>query len=196
MRWNISAWSIRNPVPAILLFIVLVALGLMSFAKLPVTRFPNIDVQSVGYQNRTDDIDQFDIGGIDRGLRRCDPGKRDLKRSPRNRTSAAAASPDHDRPSLGPKAVRSVGEIPQAGIVAADDQSAGGAPQQQKRPAMAGRRLAQGLLSRQAEARGFEVVEGHSGCRNALSGSRSGVHDRRCAVDIRLHQCVQSRSRA
>jgi len=41
---NFSAWSIRNPVPAILLFIVLVVLGLMSFANLPITRFPNIDV--------------------------------------------------------------------------------------------------------------------------------------------------------
>jgi multidrug efflux pump subunit AcrB len=44
---NFSAWSIRNPIPAILLFIVLVALGLMSFSKLPVTRFPNIDVPLV-----------------------------------------------------------------------------------------------------------------------------------------------------
>ena len=37
---NISAWSIRNPVPAILLFIVLVALGLMSFAKLTGSQRP------------------------------------------------------------------------------------------------------------------------------------------------------------
>jgi len=44
MNWNISAWSIRNPVPSILLFVVLVVLGLMSFSKLPITRFPNIDV--------------------------------------------------------------------------------------------------------------------------------------------------------
>ena len=44
MNWNISAWSIRNPVPSILLFVVLVVLGLMAFAKLPITRFPNIDV--------------------------------------------------------------------------------------------------------------------------------------------------------
>jgi hydrophobe/amphiphile efflux-1 (HAE1) family protein len=47
MNWNISAWSIRNPIPAVLLFIVLVALGLMAFAKLPVTRFPNIDIPLV-----------------------------------------------------------------------------------------------------------------------------------------------------
>jgi multidrug efflux pump subunit AcrB len=44
---NFSAWSIRNPIAPILLFIVLVVLGLMSFSKLPVTRFPNIDVPIV-----------------------------------------------------------------------------------------------------------------------------------------------------
>ena len=44
---NVSAWSIRNPIPAILLFIVLVALGLMAFSGLPVTRFPNIDIPLV-----------------------------------------------------------------------------------------------------------------------------------------------------
>ena len=47
MGWNFSAWAIRNPVPPILMFIVLMALGLMSFSKLPVTRFPNIDVPIV-----------------------------------------------------------------------------------------------------------------------------------------------------
>ena len=44
MNLNFSAWSIRKPVPAILLFVVLCVLGLMAFSKLPVTRFPNIDV--------------------------------------------------------------------------------------------------------------------------------------------------------
>ena len=44
MNWNISAWSIRNPVPSILLFIVLCVLGWVSFFALPITRFPNIDV--------------------------------------------------------------------------------------------------------------------------------------------------------
>ncbi|MBX3569432.1 MAG: efflux RND transporter permease subunit [Rhizobiaceae bacterium] len=47
MNWNFSAWAIRNPVAPILLFIVLIVLGLMSFGKLPVTRFPNIDVPIV-----------------------------------------------------------------------------------------------------------------------------------------------------
>ncbi|MBE7185178.1 MAG: efflux RND transporter permease subunit [Methylobacterium mesophilicum] len=47
MNWNFSAWSIRNPIPPILLFLVLMALGVMSFMSLPVTRFPNIDVPLV-----------------------------------------------------------------------------------------------------------------------------------------------------
>ncbi|MDQ8699834.1 efflux RND transporter permease subunit [Hyphomicrobium sp. LHD-15] len=41
---NISAWSIRHPVPSLVLFMVLLVLGLNSFQSLPVTRFPNIDV--------------------------------------------------------------------------------------------------------------------------------------------------------
>ncbi len=40
MRLNISAWSIRRPVPAIVLFSVLTLLGVISFMTLPVTRFP------------------------------------------------------------------------------------------------------------------------------------------------------------
>ena len=44
MKWNISAWAIRNPIPSILLFVVLVALGLFSFSRLPITRFPNVDI--------------------------------------------------------------------------------------------------------------------------------------------------------
>ena len=47
MNWNISGWAIRNPVPPILLFVVLVALGVVSFMNLPITRFPNIDVPVV-----------------------------------------------------------------------------------------------------------------------------------------------------
>ena len=41
---NVSAWSIRNPVPPIAIFLALVAVGFVSFMRLPVTRFPNIDV--------------------------------------------------------------------------------------------------------------------------------------------------------
>jgi len=47
MNWNISAWSIRRPVPSLVLFMVLIALGYVSFNQLPVTRFPNVDVPIV-----------------------------------------------------------------------------------------------------------------------------------------------------
>jgi multidrug efflux pump subunit AcrB len=41
---NFSSWSIRNPLPSILLFVVLMALGMVSFSRLPVTRFPILDI--------------------------------------------------------------------------------------------------------------------------------------------------------
>jgi hydrophobe/amphiphile efflux-1 (HAE1) family protein len=44
---NMSTWSIKNPVPPILLFIVLCIIGWFSFERLSVTRFPNIDVPLV-----------------------------------------------------------------------------------------------------------------------------------------------------
>ncbi len=47
MNLNISAWAIRRPVPSLVLFMVLMALGLFSFRQLPITRFPNIDVPIV-----------------------------------------------------------------------------------------------------------------------------------------------------
>ncbi|TXM92770.1 efflux RND transporter permease subunit, partial [Methylobacterium sp. WL116] len=47
MRLNISAWSIRQPLPSIVLFLVLMLLGFVSFRSLPITRFPNIDIPIV-----------------------------------------------------------------------------------------------------------------------------------------------------
>jgi hydrophobe/amphiphile efflux-1 (HAE1) family protein len=47
MKMNISAWSIRSPMPAIVLFLVLMILGIVSFKSLPITRFPNIDIPIV-----------------------------------------------------------------------------------------------------------------------------------------------------
>ncbi len=44
MNWNISAWSIRRPVPSLVLFMVLLVVGVFSFQNLPITRFPNIDI--------------------------------------------------------------------------------------------------------------------------------------------------------
>ncbi|MGF9567820.1 efflux RND transporter permease subunit [Neorhizobium sp. JUb45] len=47
MNGNISAWAIRNPLPSILLFVVLTIIGLYSFAKLPITYFPTIITPAV-----------------------------------------------------------------------------------------------------------------------------------------------------
>lgn len=47
MNWNISAWSIRNPVPTIVLFLVLTLAGLVSFFGLGIDENPNIDVPNV-----------------------------------------------------------------------------------------------------------------------------------------------------
>ncbi len=44
MSLNISAWSIRHPLPSIVFSIILLALGWISFTKLAVTRLPNADI--------------------------------------------------------------------------------------------------------------------------------------------------------
>src|SRR5438309_4944053 len=44
MALNISAWSIRNPLPSIVFSIILLILGWISFTKLAVTRLPNADI--------------------------------------------------------------------------------------------------------------------------------------------------------
>ncbi len=44
---NISAWSIRNPIPPIVLFISLLLLGIFSFIKLPINSMPDIAFPAV-----------------------------------------------------------------------------------------------------------------------------------------------------
>ena len=44
MAMNISAWSIRNPLPSVLFSIILLVLGWISFTKLAVTRLPSADI--------------------------------------------------------------------------------------------------------------------------------------------------------
>ncbi len=44
MALNISAWSIRNPLPSIVFSIILLVLGWVSFSKLAVTRLPSADI--------------------------------------------------------------------------------------------------------------------------------------------------------
>jgi len=47
MSWNISAWSIKQPVPTIVLFLILTVVGWFSFTNLGIDINPNIDVPSV-----------------------------------------------------------------------------------------------------------------------------------------------------
>src|SRR3569623_371250 len=44
MAMNISAWSIRHPLPAVVVSIILLILGWVSFTKLPGTRLPSADI--------------------------------------------------------------------------------------------------------------------------------------------------------
>jgi multidrug efflux pump subunit AcrB len=44
---NVSSWSIRNPIPGMLLFIMLTAVGLMSFRAMKIQQFPDIDLPTV-----------------------------------------------------------------------------------------------------------------------------------------------------
>ncbi len=47
MRLNVSAWSIRRPIPAVVAFAVLTILGIVSFRTMSITRFPNIVIPIV-----------------------------------------------------------------------------------------------------------------------------------------------------
>ncbi len=47
MNWNISAWSIRNPIITMVLFLVLTLAGFVSFGLLNIDENPNIDVPTV-----------------------------------------------------------------------------------------------------------------------------------------------------
>ena len=44
---NVSSWSIRNPTPSVLLFIMLTLVGLMAFQSMKVQNFPDIDLPTV-----------------------------------------------------------------------------------------------------------------------------------------------------
>ena len=47
MALNVSAWAIRKPIPALVFFFILTALGIVHFRELPVTQMPNIDLPIV-----------------------------------------------------------------------------------------------------------------------------------------------------
>ena len=44
---NVSAWSIRNPIPAILFFIMLTLMGFFSFRAMKIQNFPDIDLPTI-----------------------------------------------------------------------------------------------------------------------------------------------------
>ena len=44
---NVSSWSIKNPIPSILLFIMLTLAGLMGFRAMKIQNFPDIDLPTV-----------------------------------------------------------------------------------------------------------------------------------------------------
>jgi multidrug efflux pump subunit AcrB len=44
---NVSAWSIRNPIPAVMLFVLLTFGGVLSFKAMKVQNFPDIDLPTV-----------------------------------------------------------------------------------------------------------------------------------------------------
>ena len=44
---NVSSWSIRNPTPAILLFVLLTLIGVMGFRAMKIQQFPDIDLPTV-----------------------------------------------------------------------------------------------------------------------------------------------------
>ena len=44
---NVSSWSIRNPIPAIMLFLLLTLVGLMGFRAMKIQNFPDIDLPMV-----------------------------------------------------------------------------------------------------------------------------------------------------
>jgi multidrug efflux pump subunit AcrB len=47
MNINVSAWSIKKPVPSILLFIMLTIVGVMGFRAMKIQQFPDIDLPTV-----------------------------------------------------------------------------------------------------------------------------------------------------
>ncbi len=45
--WNISAWAVNNPIPSLILFILLTLAGFMGFKSMKVQNFPDLDLPTV-----------------------------------------------------------------------------------------------------------------------------------------------------
>ena len=46
-QFSLSAWSIKRPVPTLVLFLILTVVGLMSFPQLGIDDTPNVDIPAV-----------------------------------------------------------------------------------------------------------------------------------------------------
>lgn len=44
---NLSAWSIKNPIPAVMLFVLLSFAGLLSYQSMKVQQFPDMELPMV-----------------------------------------------------------------------------------------------------------------------------------------------------
>ena len=44
---NVSTWSIKNPVPSVLLFVMLTIVGVMGFKAMKIQQFPDIDLPTI-----------------------------------------------------------------------------------------------------------------------------------------------------
>jgi multidrug efflux pump subunit AcrB len=44
---NVSSWSIRNPIPAVMLFVLLTVAGFIAFGSMKVQNFPDLDVPTI-----------------------------------------------------------------------------------------------------------------------------------------------------
>ncbi len=44
---NVSSWSIRNPIPAVMLFVMLTLAGILGFSKMKVQQFPDVDLPTI-----------------------------------------------------------------------------------------------------------------------------------------------------
>ena len=44
---NVSSWSIKNPIPAVMLFVLLSFGGMLAFNAMKVQNFPDIDLPTV-----------------------------------------------------------------------------------------------------------------------------------------------------
>ncbi len=47
MAINVSSWSIRNPIPSVLLFVMLTLIGIVGFRAMKIQQFPDIDLPTV-----------------------------------------------------------------------------------------------------------------------------------------------------